>query len=91
VTIEAASAVDAAPGSALEYVRLADSGIALSVGLAASGTCVRSAVEQGSDECAQTVSLGNQDLAELIAEELRIRSRDVAFERAVAAASERGA
>jgi len=31
------------------------------------------------------VSLGNQGLAALIGEELRIRSRDLAFERAVAA------
>jgi glucose-6-phosphate dehydrogenase assembly protein OpcA len=91
VTIEAPPETRAARGSALEYVRLADGGLALSMGLAASGTCVKSAVEQGGDECAQTVSLGNQHLADLIAEELHIRSRDLAFERAVAAASERGA
>jgi hypothetical protein len=31
------------------------------------------------------VSLGNQQLAALLGEELRIRARDMAFERAVAA------
>jgi hypothetical protein len=34
---------------------------------------------------ARTVSLGDQRLAALLSEELRIRARDLAFERAVAA------
>jgi hypothetical protein len=33
----------------------------------------------------RTVSMGNQDLAALMGEELRIRARDLAFERAVMA------
>lgn len=78
-------AADAAGAPALAYVRLANGRLALSLALAASGTCVRSAVEQHGDECSQTVSLGDQDLAGVIAEELRIRSRDVTFERAIAA------
>jgi glucose-6-phosphate dehydrogenase assembly protein OpcA len=68
---------------AIQFVRLSDGHLSLTLALAASGACVRSAVEQLADECSQTVSLGDQDLAGLIAEELRIRSRDVTFERAV--------
>jgi hypothetical protein len=40
----------------------------------------------GRAPASRVVSLGNQHLAALIGEELRIRSRDLAFERAVAAA-----
>jgi hypothetical protein len=39
----------------------------------------------GVDAASRTVSLGEQRLASLIGEELRIRARDLAFERAVAA------
>lgn len=89
VTIErapVARAGDATP--AIEYVRLADDRLTLTLRLAPSGICVRSAVEQAGDECSQIVSLDNQDLAGLIAGELRIRSRDVTFERSISAIRE---
>ena len=55
--------------------------------LASSGTCVKTAAHvEGHAGASRTVALGDQTLAALIAEELRIRSRDLAFERALVAA-----
>jgi glucose-6-phosphate dehydrogenase assembly protein OpcA len=58
----------------------------LTLRLAANRTCVDTAARlQGRAPAARTVSMGNQDLAALIGEELRMRARDLAFERAAAA------
>jgi hypothetical protein len=54
--------------------------------MAPSRTCVvTSAQIRDLSSASRTVSLGEQDLCALLGEELRIRARDVAFERAVAA------
>ncbi|MFL6279040.1 MAG: OpcA/G6PD domain-containing protein [Vicinamibacterales bacterium] len=54
--------------------------------MAPSRTCVvTSAQVRNLSSTSRTVSLGGQDLCALLGEELRIRARDVAFERAVAA------
>jgi glucose-6-phosphate dehydrogenase assembly protein OpcA len=77
---------DVPGGAPLESVRLGDGTQALSLHLAPSRTCVNAgATVSGHAGAARTVSLGDQSLAALIAEELRVRSRDLAFERALAA------
>lgn len=58
----------------------------LEVRVAPSRTCVvTSAQIRNLSTASRIVSLGDQDLCTLLGEELRIRARDVAFERAVAA------
>jgi hypothetical protein len=57
----------------------------LTLRLDANRTCVESAaLVHGLAPASRTVSLGDQGLAALLGQELRIRSRDLAFERAVA-------
>lgn len=76
---------DAAGGAPIARVRLGEGEQELSLSLASSGTCVETAMRvQGHAEASRIVSLGSQGLAPLIGEELRIRSRDPAFERALA-------
>ena len=78
---------DAEDGAPISIVRLGEGEEELSLSLASSGTCVETSMRvQGHTEASRIVSLGNQGLASLIGEELRIRSRDPAFERALAAA-----
>ena len=58
----------------------------LEIRVAPSRNCVvTSAQVRNLSSASRTVSLGDQDLCALLGEELRIRARDVAFERAVAA------
>jgi glucose-6-phosphate dehydrogenase assembly protein OpcA len=58
----------------------------LEIRVAPSRSCVvTSAQVRHLSSASRTVSLGDQDLCALLSEELRIRARDVAFERAVAA------
>ncbi len=74
-------------GAPIEAVALSGGAQELSLRLASSRTCVETAARAGGVEAAsRTVSLGDQGLAALLGEELRIRARDLAFERAVAAA-----
>ena len=73
--------------SSIERVRLSNGGQELVLRLAPSGTCVEAAAHvDGHAGASRTVALGDQALAALVAEELRIRSRDLAFERALASA-----
>lgn len=76
---------DAPGGSPIESVRLSNAERRLSLRLAESRTCVITAVESDGADASRIVSLGDQSLAALVAEELRVRSRDAAFERAVSA------
>jgi hypothetical protein len=75
------------PGAGpIESVALGNGSQELSLRLTATRTCVEtSARVSGVDAASRTVSLGDQRLAALIGEELRIRARDLAFERAIAA------
>lgn len=75
------------PGaSPIDLVVLGDGTQELTIRLAANQTCVESAaLVHGLAPASRIVSLGDQGLAALLREELRIRSRDLAFERAVAA------
>jgi len=76
-------------GPPIRAIRLAAGARELVLQLAASGTCVEAAAHVGNHaDAMRTVSLGDQRLSALIAEELRVRARDHAFERAVAKALE---
>jgi glucose-6-phosphate dehydrogenase assembly protein OpcA len=71
----------------IEEIEIGDGGQRIALRLAASGRCVQTnAVVHGHKGVSRTVALGDQSLTTLIKEELRIRSRDAAFERAVRAA-----
>lgn len=73
-------------GPPIDEIRLGGASQHLTLRLAPSGTCVHTAaVVDGHRSTSRTVSLGDQRLPVLIAEELRIRARDLAFERAIAA------
>ena len=74
------------PGaSPIDLVVLGDGTQELTLRLDGNHTCVESAARvQGLAAASRIVSLGDQGLAALLGEELRIRSRDLAFERAVA-------
>jgi glucose-6-phosphate dehydrogenase assembly protein OpcA len=76
------------PGGAfIEQIELGGDGAALTLRLGAGGDCIETAARvQGHVSESRVGSVGVQGLSALIAEELRIRSRDVAFEHAVAAA-----
>jgi glucose-6-phosphate dehydrogenase assembly protein OpcA len=58
--------------------------------LAARGMCVEAAVRTGGMDASRTVALGDQTLPALIADELRVRARDHAFERALSRALRMG-
>lgn len=74
-------------GASIERIEFGDVDQALTLRLGPSGTCLESAARvRGHLDASRVVSLGDQRLAALIGEELRIRSRDLAFERAVVAA-----
>lgn len=68
----------------LEYVLLAGERHRLTLRLAKSRTCVVTSVDGGSG-ASRIVSLGDQSLAAVIAEELRVRSHDASFERSILA------
>jgi len=78
--------VDSRRDAPIEAVSLGSDTIALRVCLAGSRQCVEtSARVPGQAATSRVVSLGSQSLESLLAEELRIRSRDAAFERALRA------
>lgn len=71
----------------IRSLRLRDDSLELSLRLLASDICIETvATLPGVAPCSRVVSAGDQRLAALLGEELRVRSRDVAFEAAVAAA-----
>ena len=72
---------DAAP---IESILLRGGGIELRLALSSTRTCIESSVTSGgAGAMSRVVPLGDQDIVALVAEELRLRSRDEAFERAV--------
>ncbi len=74
----------AASGAPMETVTLAGDAGELSLNLLPDTTCVNTQARLGTEILAsRVVSLGDQSLRTLLAEELRVRSRDLAFERAV--------
>jgi glucose-6-phosphate dehydrogenase assembly protein OpcA len=78
--------VDSRRDAPIEAVNLTSDAIELRVCLAGSRQCVEtSARVPGQAATSRVVSLGSQGLESLLSEELRIRSRDAAFERALRA------
>jgi glucose-6-phosphate dehydrogenase assembly protein OpcA len=72
------------PGARLRSAMLSGPEGAVSVRLLANGTCLETAVEMAAGpSSSRVVTLGDQQLAALLGEELRVRSRDHAFEDAV--------
>jgi glucose-6-phosphate dehydrogenase assembly protein OpcA len=76
---------DIARPCAITRISLTGRSVDLHLRLAKSLTCVESASEVGETNTSLVVSLGDDSLKGLLSEELRIRSRDHAFERAVSA------
>jgi hypothetical protein len=79
-----------APGngrSPLERVTLEADDLTLTLQMPSTRTCLQAAVD-GEDGSARVVPLGDGGLTALIGEELGIRTRDLAFERALRAARE---
>lgn len=75
----------------LESVELGDDRHVLVLRVRPGGRCVETLARvDGRERAKRIVSLGEQRLAALIREELRVRSRDFAFERALAAAEAAG-
>jgi glucose-6-phosphate dehydrogenase assembly protein OpcA len=81
VTIEIQGSEDSAP---IASVSLTGGSRTLNLRLAKSRTCVESAAQVGQSGTSRVVSLGDESLTALLTEELRIRSRDRAFESALA-------
>jgi hypothetical protein len=74
-------------GAPIQRIEFGGGDQSITLCLGASGKCVETSAHVEGHSCVARVgSLGDQGLAALIGEELRIRSRDHAFERAVAAA-----
>jgi glucose-6-phosphate dehydrogenase assembly protein OpcA len=80
---------EVAGAPAIQHVRLGNGGRRLTLRLAGSRTCVMTSVEsERGGHASRIVSLGDQGLPAVIAEELRVRAHDVAFERSVRAMGE---
>jgi glucose-6-phosphate dehydrogenase assembly protein OpcA len=84
--------VELSRGSApMEAVTLEGSGVRLSLSLMPASTCLTTDARIGDLIVAsRVVSLGDQRLPALISQELRVRSRDIAFERALQATLDAG-
>jgi glucose-6-phosphate dehydrogenase assembly protein OpcA len=73
-------------GPTVQSIRFGDGAEELTLRLASSGRCVETGARvDGHAAATRIVSLGTQDLSALVAEELRVRSRDLAFEEALRA------
>lgn len=79
--------VERAAAAPLAAVRLVAKDVVLSLRLTAGRECLDAGVD-GAGGCARVVPLGDGSLPSLIGEELAVRTRDVAFERALVAARE---
>ena len=74
------------PGAAIDTVIFGNGRDELSLRRLPGSTCVEARARLAERDVLRTASLGDQSLAALVAEELRVRSHDVAFEAAVRAA-----
>lgn len=78
-------------GPTLQSVRIGGGSHELTLRLASNGRCVETRARvEGRAAATRMVSLGPQDLPSLVAEELRVRSRDRAFEQALRVAQALG-
>lgn len=80
----AVDVADAGGGATIDSVTLAGGATRLMLRLLANGTCIESSVERDGEVIASRVGpAGDERLEALLAEELRVRSRDLAFEEAL--------
>jgi glucose-6-phosphate dehydrogenase assembly protein OpcA len=80
----AVAVVDGSPGTPIDEIRLGDHEQELVIRIGGHRTCLETAVSvRGHRSASRLVSIGDQTLTGLITEELRIRARDAAFERAL--------
>jgi hypothetical protein len=83
----AATIIDSGDDTPLSSVRLEGPSAELSLRLLPNATCLHTDAHiDGRPITSQVATLGDQRLSALLSQELRVRSRDLAFERAVAAA-----
>jgi glucose-6-phosphate dehydrogenase assembly protein OpcA len=75
-------------GAPIESLELSGTAAALRVRLLANGTCVETSARTPTHSAERVVAAGDQRVEALIAEELRVRSRDLAFEAAVRASEQ---
>ena len=76
--------IDEATGAPIESIVLQGSSVELRLALSSTQTCIESTVAIGSDaSAARVVPLGDHRVETLVGEELRLQSRDEAFERAI--------
>jgi glucose-6-phosphate dehydrogenase-like protein OpcA len=76
-------AIEQRPGAPIEAVTFGSDREELSLRRLPGSTCVEARARLEQRETSRTTSLGKQSLTDLVAEELRVRSHDVAFEAAV--------
>lgn len=80
----AVNLADGTPGTPVDEIRLGDHEQQLVIRVAAQRTCIETEVSvRGHRSASRLVPLGDQSLTGLITDELRIRARDAAFERAL--------
>jgi glucose-6-phosphate dehydrogenase assembly protein OpcA len=77
----------AVAGTALSRVRLEGTAVSITAAVNEGHACLSAAIDQ-LEGSTRIVSLGDGSLASLIGEELGVRTRDLAFERALASAQE---
>jgi glucose-6-phosphate dehydrogenase assembly protein OpcA len=87
VSIDIAGAKERDPETPLHRVRLEGTAVSIAAELREGHECLAAAVE-GEGATTRIVPLGDRRLAALIGEELGVRTRDAAFERALASAQE---
>lgn len=76
--------IDASAEAPVESIVLSGAGTALRLALSPTRTCIESSVGAGTETSApRVVPLGDQSVEALVGEELRLQSRDEAFERAI--------
>jgi len=75
--------IEQRPGAAIEAVTFGNDREELSLRRLPGSTCVEARARLEQREASRTASLGEQSLTDLMAEELRVRPRDAAFEAAV--------
>jgi glucose-6-phosphate dehydrogenase assembly protein OpcA len=80
--------IETATGAPIESLELSGTAAELRGRLMANGTCIETSVQTGTQSAVRVVSAGDRRVESLIAEELRVRSRDLAFEAAVRASQQ---
>jgi glucose-6-phosphate dehydrogenase assembly protein OpcA len=81
---QVAVTIEDSPGAPIQSITLSGAGIDLRLALSSTGTCIESSVATGRDASAsRVVPLGDQRVEMFLGDEVRLQSRDEAFERAI--------